>query len=62
MVTEESSSKEVDADLVISHLADEPLISDALAGALEIAVEDIAKRLWRFRWEPKKKLRKSATS
>jgi hypothetical protein len=30
-------------DLVISPLADEPLISDMLAGSLEIAVEDFAK-------------------
>ncbi len=59
VITEDSEPKEVDADLVISHLADEPLISDKLAGALEIAIEDIAKGLWRFRWEPKKKTRKT---
>jgi len=41
-------------------MADEPLISDKLAGALEIALEDIAEGLWRFRWEPKEKTRKSA--
>ena len=50
-------SKEVKADIVISPLADEPLISDILAGELEIAVEDFAKGLWRFRWEPKEKVR-----
>ncbi len=61
VVTEDSSSKEIGADLVISHLADEPLISDKLAGALEIAVEDIAEGLWRFGREPKKRLRRSAT-
>jgi len=27
---------------------------------LEIAVEDFAEGLWRFRWEPKEKLRRSA--
>jgi len=36
-------SKDVDVDIVISPLADEPLISDILAGSLEIAVEDFAK-------------------
>jgi hypothetical protein len=46
-------------DLVISPLADEPLISDMLAGSLEIAVEDFAKGFWRFRWEPKEKIRES---
>ena len=45
--------------MVISPLADEPLISDRLAGALEIAVEDFAEGLWRFRWEPLSKLRRS---
>ncbi len=55
----DASSKEVDADAVISPLADEALISDVLAGELEIAVEDFAKGLWRFRWEPKDSLRES---
>jgi len=45
--------------LVISHLADEPLISDMLAGSLEIVVEDFAKGFWRFKWEPKEKIRKN---
>ena len=52
-------SREVLADIVISPLADEPLISDLLADELEIAVESFGKGLWRFRWEPKEKVRPS---
>jgi hypothetical protein len=59
VVASGAESKEVLVDLVISQLADEPLISDLLAGELEIAVEDFARGLWRFRWEPKDSLRPS---
>jgi len=59
ILTDEEESKEVIVDLVISPLADEPLISDMLAEELEIAVESFGRGLWRFRWEPKEKLRKS---
>jgi len=59
VVAGDASSKRVEVDIVISPLADEPLISDMLAGELEIAVEDFAKGLWRFRWEPKEILRPS---
>jgi len=58
-VAEDASSDEVEADAVVSQLADEPLISDKLAGALGIAVEDFAEGLWRFRWEPVEKARPS---
>lgn len=53
------TSRIVEVDVVVSPLADEPLISDMLAGELEIAVEDFAKGLWRFRWEPAERLRAS---
>ena len=59
VVAGEAESKRVEVDVVISPLASEPLISDVLAGELEIAVEDFAQGLWRFRWEPKEKLRPS---
>ncbi len=59
IVASDVKSKEVKVDIVISPLADEPLISDILAGELEITVEDFAKGLWRFRWEPKEKVRMS---
>ena len=62
VVAEGVESEEVEVDLVVSHLADEPLISDVLASALQIAVEDFAKGLWRFRWEPKERVRESAAS
>lgn len=53
----DAESRGVDADIVISPLADEPLISDMLAEELEIAVESFGRGLWRFRWEPHSKLR-----
>ena len=59
VVASDAESKEVEVDLVISPLIDEPLISDILAGRLEIAVEDFAEGLWRFKWEPIEKLRRS---
>jgi len=59
VIAEGATSKEVEVDVVVSPLADEPLISDVLAGELEIAVEDFARGLWRFRWEPKERLRQS---
>ena len=59
VLVEDVDTEEVDADIVVSHLVDEPLISDKLAGALKIAIEDLAEGLWRFRWEPKEKVRKT---
>ena len=59
VIAEDSTSKEVKIDIVISPLADEPLISDMLTGAFEIAIEDAGKGLWRFRWESKEKVRET---
>ena len=59
VIAPDASSPEVEADAVVSALADEPLISDQLAGALAIAVEDFAEGLWRFRWEPRERVRRS---
>jgi len=59
VVAEGATSKSAKVDVVISQLADEPLISDVLAGRLELAVEDFAEGLWRFRWEPKDRVRRS---
>jgi len=58
-VADDAQSKEVEVDLVISPLADEPLISDVLADELEIAIEGFAEGLWRFRWEPSGRVRRS---
>jgi len=59
VVASDAESRAVEVDLVVSPLASEPLISDVLAGELEIAVEDFARGLWRFRWEPRERLRES---
>ncbi len=60
VVTEDAGSKEVLTDIVVSPLPTEVLINDQLAEELEIAVESFGRGLWRFRWEPKDKLRPSA--
>ncbi|MCS7112446.1 MAG: hypothetical protein NZ955_00580 [Candidatus Bathyarchaeota archaeon] len=52
-------SSEVEADAVVSTLADEILLSDKMISELEIALEDVGRGLWRFRWEPKEKTRRS---
>jgi len=49
----------VEADLVISPLADEVLLSDKMISELKIALEDPGRGYWRFTWEPKEKIRKS---
>ena len=59
VVAEDACSREVSTDIAISPLAEEPLISDVLAGELELAVEDFARGYWRFRWEPIEKTRQS---
>ncbi|ABL78697.1 hypothetical protein [Thermofilum pendens] len=54
-----ASSPEVEADIVVSPLACEVLMSDKLIGELGVAIEDAGRGLWRFRWEPKEALRRS---
>ena len=53
VITEDAESREVLTDIIVSPIADEPLISDMLAEELEIAVESFGRGLWRFRWEGK---------
>lgn len=45
-------------DARVSHLADGPLLSDKLADP-QAHFEDVTRRLWRFRGEPKGKVRKA---
>ncbi|MEM1606107.1 MAG: hypothetical protein QXW41_07695 [Fervidicoccaceae archaeon] len=59
VVTPDTETEEVEADLVISPLADEVLLSDKLISELKIALEDVGRGYWRFTWEPKEKLRRS---
>ncbi|MEM1538386.1 MAG: hypothetical protein QXK12_01875 [Candidatus Nezhaarchaeales archaeon] len=47
----EGFSKTVKADVVVSAIEDEALISDKLAGELELVVEDFGRGLWRLRGE-----------
>lgn len=48
-----AASKEVETDIVVSPIEDEALISDKLAGGLEIIVEDFGRGIWRLRGEEK---------
>lgn len=59
VITEDTESPEVIVDIVISPLADEVLLSDKLISELQIALEDVGRGIWRFRWEPKEKVRYS---
>lgn len=59
VIDQETRSPEVIADIVISPIADEVLLSDKLISELQIALEDVGMGLWRFRWEPEDKLRRS---
>lgn len=59
VVSQNIESKEVVADVVVSTIADEVLLSDRLISELELALEDVGRGLWRFTWEPKEKLRRS---
>ena len=59
IVAEGAPQRAVATDIVISPLADEPLINDMLAEELELVVESFGRGLWRFRWEPAGKLRES---
>lgn len=59
VVAPDATSLEVEVDIVISPIADEVLLSDKLISELGIALEDAGRGLWRFRWEPKEKLRRS---
>jgi len=59
VVADDAESPEVVVDLVISPIADEVLLSDKAISELQIALEDVGRGLWRFRWEPKEVLRRS---
>ncbi|ADM27632.1 conserved hypothetical protein [Ignisphaera aggregans DSM 17230] len=59
VVAGEAELPEVVVDLVISPIADEVLLSDKAISEFQIALEDVGRGLWRFRWEPKEVLRRS---
>jgi hypothetical protein len=59
IVAEGAATVEVEADLVVSPIADEVLINDKLTGKLEIVLEDAGQGLWRLKQEPQTRLRQS---
>jgi hypothetical protein len=59
VATSDAEPGGVEVGLAVLPLVDESLISDILAGKLEIAVEDFAERALRFEWGSLGKLRKS---
>lgn len=58
-MADDAKSPEVEVDVVISPIAGEVLLSDKAVGELQVALEDVGRGLWRFRWEPSSKLRRS---
>jgi len=59
VVVADIDTQYVEADAVISPLADEILLSDKMISELSIALEDVGKGYWRFTWEPKERIRRS---
>jgi len=59
VLAEGAEGPEVVVDIVVSPLADEVLLSDKAISELGIALEDVGRGLWRFRWEPREVLRRS---
>lgn len=59
IVAEGATAVETEADLVVSPIADEVLISDKLTGELQIVLEDAGRGIWRLRQEPQTRLRAS---
>jgi len=59
VVAGDAESKEVLVDIIVLPTVREALVSDMLIDELEIAIESFSKGLWRFRWEPQGKLRRS---
>ncbi len=59
VVVEDVDTPFVEADAIISPIADEILLSDKMISELNIALEDPGRGYWRFTWEGKEVKRKS---
>jgi len=59
IVVEDIDMPFVEADAVISPIADEILLSDKMISELNIALEDPGRGYWRFTWEGKEVKRRS---
>ncbi|MDT7895226.1 MAG: hypothetical protein RQ855_03400 [Desulfurococcales archaeon] len=59
VVVEDIDMSFVEADAVISPIADEILLSDKMISELNIALEDPGRGYWRFTWEGKEVKRRS---
>jgi len=59
VVAENAESPEVVVDLVVSPIADGVPLNGKAISELQIALEDVGRGLWGFRWEPKEVLRRS---
>jgi hypothetical protein len=59
VVVEDIDMPFVEADAVISPIADEILLSDKMISELNIALEDPGRGYWRFTWEGKEVKRRS---
>ena len=59
VVAPDADTQYIDADAVVSPIADEVLLSDKMISELGLALEDVGKGHWRFMWEPKERVRRS---
>lgn len=59
VVVEDIDMPFVEADAVISPIADEIMLSDKMISELNIALEDPGRGYWRFTWEGKEVKRRS---
>jgi hypothetical protein len=59
IIVEDIDMPFVEADAVISPIADEILLSDKMISELNIALEDPGRGYWRFTWEGKEVKRRS---
>jgi len=59
VVVPDVDTQHVDADAVVSPMADEVMLSDKMISELGLALEDVGRGYWRFSWEPKESTRRS---
>ncbi len=59
VVADDIETPAIDAELLISEDVSEVILNDKLVSELGIALEDVSRGLWRFRWESTDKIRRS---
>ena len=62
IVDDDSASRELTTDVVISPMEREALLSDVVIGELEVAIMNAHKGYWRFNFDPSNKTRYTKTA